>query len=176
MKKLLIKREVIIQEYQAPIPGVEARPEKWVKGEEVLFEAPSDLTDYTYYPAIEGVEAIAGVPGAKEWQVIDQTQGQESELNIWLSGNLHKYQKGDVAEWHDLESNYDYKLAECLEKRRQEYPQLGHFLNAFFDGGANAIEDLKQARLAIKAKYPKPEQGENPAPVVIELFPDLPSV
>ena len=111
MKKLLIKSEFIIQEYKSPIEGVEAQPEKWVKGEEVLFEAPSDLTDYTYHAAIEGVEPQAEIPELKELRVIDQTQGMEEELHVWLSGNIHKYPEGYIVEWIDLTEEWNKKLA-----------------------------------------------------------------
>ena len=111
MKKLLVKSEFIIQEYKAHIESVAAQPEKWVKGEEVLFEAPSDLTDYIYHAAIEGVEAVAEVSELKELRVIDQTQGMEEELNVWLSGNIHKYPEGYVVEWIDLTEEWNKKLA-----------------------------------------------------------------
>ena len=161
MKKLLVKSEFIIQEYKAPIEGVEAQPEKWVKGEEVLFEAPLDLTDYIYHPAIEGVEAVAEVPELKELRVIDQTQGEDAELELWLSGNLAvgKYPEGYVVEYINLEQDYDYKLAKCIEARVSEYPSFGDFLNAYFDGGSPALDELREKRLEIKAKYPKPEQA-----------------
>ena len=111
MKKLLIKSEFITQEYKAPIEGVAAQPEKWVKGEEVLFEAPSDLTDYIYHAAIEGVEPQAEIPEVKELRVIDQTQGMEEELHVWLSGNIHKYPEGYIVEWIDLTEEWNKKLA-----------------------------------------------------------------
>lgn len=47
-------------------------------------------------------------------------------------------------------------LNQVLNARREEYPGIEEFLNAFFDGGDSAIEELRQKRLAIKAKYPKP--------------------
>lgn len=169
MKKLLIKAQFITQEYKAPIEGVEAQPEKWVKGEEVLFEAPIDLTDYIYHPAIEGVEAVAEVPEVKEWLVIDQTQGQESELELWLSGNLHKYHKGAIAEYHDL--SYEQALQDCMNNRKSEYPSAEEFLNIYFDSNKD-FSELELKRLAIKAKYPKPVQGEPVAPVIVELFPE----
>jgi hypothetical protein len=37
-----------------------------------------------------------------------------------------------------------------------EDPSAEEFLNAFFDGEDEAIDALRQKRLAIKAKYPKP--------------------
>lgn len=104
-------------------------------------------------------------------ELIDQTQGEDADLELWLSGNLHKYAKGTVAEYHDLSQDYDYLLAECLAKRASEYPQLGEFLNAHFDLGGD-FSALEAKRLEIKAKYPKPIQGEPVAPVVVELFLD----
>lgn len=50
----------------------------------------------------------------------------------------------------------EQELASCIQKRRAEYPSAEDFLNAFFDGGDEALEALRQKRLAIKAKYPKP--------------------
>jgi hypothetical protein len=117
MKKLIVKAEFVTQEYQAPIEGVEAveaQPEKWVKGEEVLFEEPmievslgefEADTSYTYHPAIEaveGVEARPEIPEVKEWKVIAQTQGSDEELAVWLSGDLHKYPEGYEVEYIDV--------------------------------------------------------------------------
>jgi hypothetical protein len=47
-------------------------------------------------------------------------------------------------------------LAECLAKRKAEYPSAEEFLNAFFDGGEAGLASLHAKRLEIKAKYPKP--------------------
>lgn len=180
MKKLLIKSEFITQEYKAPVGGVEAveaQPEKWVKDDVEVFEQPKleDGTNdesYTYHPAIEafeGVEAQPEVPELKEWRVIDQTQGQESELELWLSGNLHKYKRGDIAEYHDL--SYEQALQDCMNNRKSEYPSAEEFLNIYFDSNKD-FSELELKRLAIKAKYPKPVQGEPIAPVIVELFPE----
>lgn len=89
-------------------------------------------------------------------EIIDQTQGEEAELQIWLSGNVQKYPEGYTAEWIDMAQNYDYQLQECLKSRISEYPSVGEFLNAYFDGG---LEELKAKRLEVKAKYPKPEKS-----------------
>jgi hypothetical protein len=51
---------------------------------------------------------------------------------------------------------YEYELDLCIQQRIAEYPQIGEFLNAFFDGGQAALEELHVKRLATKAKYPKP--------------------
>lgn len=59
-----------------------------------------------------------------------------------------------------LDVTYDHELQECINNRRASYPTPEAFLNAYFDGGADALELLKQKRLEVKAKYPKPIKGE----------------
>jgi len=49
-----------------------------------------------------------------------------------------------------------HALAEVIAKRVAEYPSAEEFLNAYFDGGQVALDALQAARLAVKAKYPKP--------------------
>ena len=34
-------------------------------------------------------------------------------------------------------------------------------MNAWFDGGADALNNLELKRLAVKAQYPKPQPKEN---------------
>lgn len=51
--------------------------------------------------------------------------------------------------------SHEHELREVITKRVAEYPSAADFLNAFFDGG---LEELREKRLAIKAKYPKPIQ------------------
>lgn len=59
-------------------------------------------------------------------------------------------------EIEDLNQNREWLLQQAIGKRIAEYPTAEEFLNAFFDGGDEALEQLKQKRLAVKAKYPKP--------------------
>jgi len=47
-------------------------------------------------------------------------------------------------------------LENCMAARKAEYPTAEDFLNAFFDGGDEAVAALQAKRLAIKQKYPKP--------------------
>lgn len=60
----------------------------------------------------------------------------------------------------DLDTDQDitpqYALQICILKRVSDYPTPADFLNAFFDGGQAALDELQAKRLAIKAKYPKP--------------------
>jgi hypothetical protein len=54
----------------------------------------------------------------------------------------------DITEQHSLQ--------QVIAKRKAEYPSAEEFMNAFFDGGDEAIQALLAKRLEIKAKYPKP--------------------
>ena len=47
----------------------------------------------------------------------------------------------------------EHALRECIQKRMAEYPSASDFLNAYFDGG---LDLLREKRLSVKAKYPKP--------------------
>lgn len=51
---------------------------------------------------------------------------------------------------------HDHALQVCINNRVLEYPTAEEFLNAYFDGGEIAVQELQNKRLQIKAKYPKP--------------------
>lgn len=50
----------------------------------------------------------------------------------------------------------EHALAQCIASRKAEYPSPEEFMNAYFDGGPEALGVLMGKRLEIKAKYPKP--------------------
>lgn len=50
----------------------------------------------------------------------------------------------------------EHALKECIANRKAEYPTMEEFLNAYFDGGEVAVQELQAKRIAVKAKYPKP--------------------
>lgn len=52
--------------------------------------------------------------------------------------------------------SYEHELFQVLAKRKSLYPSPEEFLNAFFDGGEQALEELRQRRLVIKQNHPKP--------------------
>jgi len=52
--------------------------------------------------------------------------------------------------------SHDHALAECLAARKAAYPTPEQFMNAFFDGGQDALNALQLKRLEIKAAHPKP--------------------
>lgn len=55
-----------------------------------------------------------------------------------------------------VDISHEYALQECLAARKAAYPSPEEFMNAFFDGGEQAIEIMRQVRLTIKAAHPKP--------------------
>jgi hypothetical protein len=55
-----------------------------------------------------------------------------------------------------LDITEEYARQECIQKRKSEYPSPEEFMNAYFDGGEQAVAELQAKRLAVKAKYPKP--------------------
>ena len=156
MKKLLIKSEFTLIPFSPFIPGVpgaEPQPEKWTKGEEVVFELPQDLTEWTHHPGVEAVEAIPEVPEVaevKEWRVIDQTQGPEEELHVWLAGNIFKYPEGFVTEWIDLTAQFEQ------EKINSE--ALGYLASTDWlvirevDAAIPCPEDIKLLRAEARSK------------------------
>lgn len=129
MKKLLVKAEYIIQEYKAPIEGVEAveyqaaSPEVWTKSidgeivesslEKPLLEDGSEDPEWEYHSAteeilaIEGVEAQPEIPELKETRIIAQTQGSDEELAQWLAGDSFKYPEGYWVEYEDISAQVE---------------------------------------------------------------------
>lgn len=55
-----------------------------------------------------------------------------------------------------LDISHEHAMDECLAARKAAYPSPEEFMNAYFDGGEQAIEVLRQIRLTIKAAHPKP--------------------
>jgi hypothetical protein len=88
-----------------------------------------------------------------------QTHGAEMEdPSAWIA---ECEQNNLWGEWGTytvevLDISYEHDLAQCLAARKAAYPSPEEFLNAFFDGGQDAINALQQIRLAIKAAHPKP--------------------
>ena len=89
-----------------------------------------------------------GLPERPEFALNEQTGEMEP------TGNILPAEYEIVIE--NLEENPQWLLEQAIQKRRLEYPSAEEFLNAFFDGGDEALEALKNKRLQIKSKYPKP--------------------
>jgi len=57
-----------------------------------------------------------------------------------------------------IDITYEHELDKVVQKRRSLYPSPEEFMNAFFDGGEEAIEELRQRRLEVKENNPKPKK------------------
>lgn len=75
----------------------------------------------------------------------------------WIEEGKSKRWWGDPSlltfEVEDITEEYENRLV--LEKRIAEYPTVEEFLNVFFDGGDEGMQQLIKKRQEIKAKYPK---------------------
>jgi len=91
-----------------------------------------------------------------EW--IAMGEFEEPEATQWIDQGKTEKWWGDptLLTFEITDITQEVELNKVLNARRAEYPSVEEFLNAFFDGGAAAIEQLRQKRLAVKAKYPKP--------------------
>jgi len=87
-----------------------------------------------------------------------QTHGAEMEdPAAWIAECEAQGVWGAAGEYtvEIIDISAEHALQQTLAARKAEYPSAEEFLNAFFDGGDEALEALRQRRLAIKAKYPK---------------------
>lgn len=149
MKKISIKNKQGIKTHGAEMENptewiadcvsknVWGKPERWQqeykKGTSPIWVEPYDLED-----------------------VIDEEDRPDS-----VTGELVHFVKLKAEYTIEIiDITYEHDLDLCIQARIAEYPDLGAFLNAFFDGGQAALDELAEKRLAIKAKYPKPIKGE----------------
>jgi len=94
-------------------------------------------------------------------EAYDDADVLEEEIRPNLDGSEQKWVKLKAEYTVEIEDiTAQHALAEVIAKRRAEYPSAEEFLNAYFDGGQAALDELQAARLAIKAKYPKPQTSE----------------
>ena len=87
-------------------------------------------------------------------EIYKQTQGPDADVDQWVASE--PLPEGAVIEYIDLDQDYDFQLAQAIAKRKAEYPSPEDFLNAYFDGGMPGLDVLREQRLVVKAKYPKP--------------------
>lgn len=50
----------------------------------------------------------------------------------------------------------EFNSLDYYRQRLYSYPEIGAFLDAWVKGDETALEEYRQACLAVKAKYPKP--------------------
>jgi hypothetical protein len=90
-------------------------------------------------------------------EAYDDADVLEEEMRDTLDGVAQKWVKLKAEYTVEIEDiTAQHALAEVIAKRVAEYPSAEDFLNAYFDGGQAALDALQAARLAVKAKYPKP--------------------
>lgn len=127
--------------------GVCGKPERWVSADE-----PHDLADVLEEREVVVQEASPKVPEVWNEQG-ELVQAEVPELPAVVKKEVKLKAEYSI---EIIDVSAEHELAECLAKRKAEYPSPEDFLNAWFDGGDAALEELKQKRLAVKAKHPKP--------------------
>jgi hypothetical protein len=89
---------------------------------------------------VDGVQiAGAEMEDPTQW-IADCVAGK-----LWGEEGTYSVEIEDISQEHTIK--------EVIAKRIAEYPTPAEFLNAFFDGG---LEELREKRLLVKEKYPKP--------------------
>ena len=124
-------------------------------GASCTYESPVEL-DYTalghgfserWVPTQENIDP-ADILEREMREVKPATDDAPAEMQEWV-----KLRAEYTVEIIDISA--EHALQQTLAARKAEYPSAEEFLNAFFDGGDEALQALRQRRLAIKAKYPK---------------------
>jgi len=82
-------------------------------------------------------------------QIISTSIAEDDQLQDTINYLFAEYPEGIV-------TIIDVELENCINNRKAEYPTIEDFLNAYFDGGEVAVQELQTRRLAVKSKYPKP--------------------
>jgi hypothetical protein len=84
----------------------------------------------------------------------------EPQATEWIEEGKREQWWGDpqylTFEVRDI--SFECELRKVIELRKSEYPTFEEFLNAFFDESESGIEKLRQKRIEVKLKYPKPNQ------------------
>lgn len=143
MKKIIIKNRAGIQTHGAEMEdpsvwiadciamNVWGRPERW-------------------QPEKNG-DSAPGIPDYDLADVIDSEDRPDADGSL-----IHWVKLKADYEIEIIDITYEHDLDECIKNRIAEYPRPEDFMNAFFDGGQEALDELHALRLTIKAKYPKP--------------------
>lgn len=61
--------------------------------------------------------------------------------------------------WIVSDTSYEQHLQRVLEARASEYPPMSDYIDGIVKGDQEQVQRYIDACLAVKAKYPKPEQG-----------------
>lgn len=121
------------------------KPERWIPADE-----PYDPADRIASEMREIQPAMAAV--------IDENGNEVSPAVAAVVKEFVKLRAEYTVEIEDITA--EVKLAEVLAKRKAEYPTIEDFMDAWFDGGQQGLNQLKAKRESVKAKYPKPSGNQ----------------
>jgi len=93
-------------------------------------------------------------PGAESYAEEDVLEEKIVIDDLGVEKKFVKLKAEYTIEIEDISSQY--ALEQVIMKRKLEYPSSEEFMNAYFDGGPEALGVLQMKRLEIKTKYPKP--------------------
>lgn len=123
----------------------------------------SESSDFNEIVSVNSVSGKWGKP--ERWvlhkdepmaEAYDDADVIEEKIEQDLLGVERKYVKLKAEYTIEIEDiTEQHNLQQVIAKRKAEYPSAEEFMNAFFDGGDEAIAALQAKRLEIKAKYPK---------------------
>lgn len=92
-------------------------------------------------------------PMAEAYDDVDVLEEKIEQDSLGVERKYVKLKAEYTIEIEDITEQHN--LQQVIAKRKAEYPSAEEFMNAFFDGGDEAIAALQAKRLEIKAKYPK---------------------
>lgn len=171
MKKVIVKNKQGIQTHAAEMDDpsqwiadcvagdVWGLPERIVDDIEGSYD-PDDVIehiDIIITPAIEPVlvaEAVSAVLDEQGNVITPEVPAVYTEAVPAIIQKQVKLKAECTVEIIDISA--EHALQDCINKRKSEYPNIEDFLNAYFDEGEQGIDSLREQRIAIKAKYPKP--------------------
>lgn len=133
-------------EYQSPVAlnysqlG-HGKPERWVPASES--HDPADVIAREMRVVVPAQTVVEQGPNGSVEKIIPPVEKEFVKLRAEYTVEV-------------IDITYQAQLAECLAKRKAEYPTPEEFLDAFFDGDASTLAAIRAKRLAIKEKYKKP--------------------
>jgi hypothetical protein len=117
-------------------------------------EISPEIPPYLISQEIEGSPAIVDEDGNVVQEEVLSSPAIYSEAIPAVTKKQVKLKAEYTIEIVDI--SQEHALQECIANRKAEYPTMEEFLNVFFDGKEEAMQELHARRLAIKNKYPKP--------------------
>lgn len=152
MKKVIIQTKEQIREFTAIDPtdhiqmcisnNVWGLPERIVDDVEGSYD-PADVLEHIDLVVAEAVPAVLDEQGSVVTEEVPAVIKKQVKLKPEYTIEI-------------VDITQEHALKECIANRKAEYPTMEEFLNAYFDGGESAVQELQVKRIAVKSKYPKP--------------------